>query len=73
MDRLALNIYFEEAIKGNWRMTWQAWKHLILHFCGWGVLDNDSGFTDADVIDATQAKRGFFACTVGPAKHFLAA
>lgn len=63
---------FEEG--QDWRMSWQAWRILALHVGGYGVLDDDSGVeTPETILDGRQAKTAFFACTIGPAKHFMAA
>lgn len=71
-DRVAFDIYFSEAIGNGWKMSWQAWQHLILHFCGWGVVDDDSGVdSPAQVLDGIQAKAAFNRCTVGPARCFV--
>lgn len=56
--------FFDSAQKGMWVMSWQAWKTLVNHFCGVVVLDNDSGYDDADVVTAQQAERGFMVCTI---------
>jgi len=70
-NKVAYELYFDEAIRNGWRMSWQAWQCLVLEFTGWGVIDDDSGVdSPATVLDGYQARAAFNRCTVGPARCF---
>jgi len=68
-----LRQFWAEAVAHGWRMSWRAWKNLALSMGGWGVIDNDSGFSDDTQLCASAARDGFNRCTVGPARHFKSA
>ncbi len=64
MNFFAINTFFDDAIRGDWRMTWNMWQKLIELQTDTIVLDNDSGFSDSDVVTAKQAEHGFMNCTI---------
>jgi len=69
-NQAELKRFWEEAKTHGWRMSWEAWKTLVLAHGKWGVHNDDSNITDDTQISADRAHDCFKRCTIAPERCF---